>query len=91
MTARKYIKQQEEILYTLEEAEKILYERKKKLHKKKLRTMLYYAKQKISGIVFIIIGIILPFVFNGDISASIFCIPTGIWLIFTKKEVMEFK
>lgn len=52
---------------------------------------LYYLKQKASGMILITIGMIAPFILDGDITASVFIIPIGICLSFTKEKVMCFK
>lgn len=50
----------------------------------------YYIKQKLSGLILAIIGIIIPFVMDGDATASIIILPLGLYLLFTKEKVMDF-
>lgn len=51
---------------------------------------IYYIKQKLSGLILAIIGIIIPFVMDGDATASILILPLGLYLLFTKEKVMQF-
>ena len=67
-------------LYTLDEAEKIINRRR-----------LYFLKQRVCGLLMMVIGIICPIVFDGDASVSLFAIPLGIGLIVTKHQVMSFR
>ena len=67
-------------LYTLEEAEKIINKRR-----------LYFLKQKLCGILMMVIGIICPIVFEGDATFSLLAVPIGIGLMVTKQRVMSFK
>lgn len=61
-------------------------------HMNKKRTeRLYYIKQRISGFVLLAIGVAAPFVLDGDGTASILLVPLGIYLLFTKEKIMEFK
>lgn len=76
--------------YTLEDARKIIrYEDKRKTERKK-ETALYYLKQKTAGIIMAAIGIAIPFIMDGDATASLICVPLGLWLLFTKERVMTF-
>ena len=45
-------------------------------------------KQKIMGLIMIIISIILPIVLDGDATSSVIIILIGIWLFFTKDCVL---
>lgn len=45
-------------------------------------------KQKISGILMLVIGILIPIWFDGDATISLFAIPLGIYLLFTKKHII---
>ena len=49
---------------------------------------LYYMKQRFWGIIMVIIGIIIPFIFDGDITFSFAVLPLGIFLLLTKEKVM---
>ena len=51
----------------------------------------YYIKQKLSGLVMVAIGILIPFVCDGDATTSLLALPMGLYLLFTKEKVMDFK
>lgn len=51
---------------------------------------LYYIKQKLSGLSMIVIGIIIPFLLDGDATFSLIALPLGIGLLVTKQRVMNF-
>ena len=86
-----------EKLYTLEEAKKIIEEenrqkavkRAERKARKRAETI-YYIKQKLSGLTMATIGIITPILLDGDCTFSLFALPVGIWLLFTKEKVMMF-
>lgn len=68
-----------DFLYTLEEA-------KEELRKE----FLYYLRQKIYGLLLIIISIAAPVLVEpGAILFSIIVSPLGIYLIFTKKKIIR--
>ena len=50
----------------------------------------YYIKQKLSGLIMVAVGIITPILLDGDATFSLFALPVGIWLLFTKEKVMIF-
>lgn len=82
-----------ETVYTYEEWLKE-YNRRKRLETKrriKHRTeRLYYMKQRLLGVIMATIGIVMPFILNGDITFSLFALPLGIFLMLTKEKVMIF-
>ena len=86
-----------EKLYTLEEAKQIIKEenrqkavkRAERKARKRAETI-YYIKQKLSGLTMATIGIITPILLDGDCTFSLFALPVGIWLLFTKEKVMMF-
>lgn len=51
---------------------------------------LYYMKQKLSGVIMVVIGIITPFVCDGDATFSLVALPLGIFLLITREKVMVF-
>lgn len=51
---------------------------------------LYYMKQHISGIIMATIGIVTPFILDGDATFSLVAFPLGIFLLLTKEKVMTF-
>lgn len=57
--------------------------------KRKAETI-YYIKQKLSGLTLAVVGIITPFICDGDATFSLIALPLGIWLLFTKEKVMMF-
>ena len=83
--------------YTFDQARQIISEenRQKAIRmaerkaRKKAETI-YYIKQKLSGLTMASIGIITPILFDGDCTFSLFALPVGIWLLFTKEKVMMF-
>lgn len=83
--------------YTLDQARQIIAEenRQKAIRRvvrktRKKAEITYYIKQKLSGLALVSIGIIIPFVNDGDATASLIILPLGIWLLFTKEKVMIF-
>lgn len=79
-----------ETVYTYEEWLKE-YNRRELKRKIRQRTeRLYYMKQRISGAVMAAIGIVTPFVCDGDVTFSIVALPLGIFLILTREKVMMF-
>lgn len=78
--------------YTLDQAREILKEesrikrqeqRKRELRRRK--KALYYLKQKTMGMILIIISIIIPIIEN-DATASVFILPIGLSMLFTKEK-----
>lgn len=67
-------------LYTLDEAEKIINRRR-----------LYFMKQKLCGLLMLVIGIICPIVFDGDATFSLLAVPLGVFLLVTRQRVMSFR
>ena len=66
----------------------------KRIHTQKARKRkaecTYYIKQKLSGLTMAAIGIITPILLDGDCTFSLFALPVGIWLLFTREKVMMF-
>lgn len=70
--------------YTLSEAKRIINaERQAKREK-----ILYYAKQKLLGILAIGISIASPLLLDGDATISLIMLPLGIYMLFTKEKVI---
>lgn len=63
-----------------------------RIHKQKARKRkaerTYYIKQKLSGLTMAAVGIITPFICDGDATFSLIALPLGIWLLFTKEKAM---
>lgn len=51
---------------------------------------LYYLKQKLSGAIMAAIGIVMPFILDGDATFSLVALPLGIFLLLTREKVMIF-
>lgn len=54
------------------------------------RKIMYFLKQKLCGLVMAGLGILIPFLLDGDATASVLIIPFGLFLVFTRQRVMEF-
>ena len=80
-----------ETLYTLEDAERVLKRRYKVIMNAKRRITIYFLKQRLCGLLLIIIGIICPIVCDGDATFSLLVIPLGVFLLLTKHRVMSFR
>lgn len=79
-----------ETVYTYEEWIKEYNRREAKRRIRQRTEHLYYIKQRISGAIIAVIGIVTPFVLDGDATASLFALPLGIFLLLTKRKVMTF-
>lgn len=79
-----------ETVYTYEEWLKEYNRRESKRRTRQRTEHLYYMKQRISGAVMAAIGIITPFLLDGDATVSLFALPLGIFLMLTKEKVMTF-
>lgn len=67
------------------------YNRRESKRRTRQRTEpLYYIKQRLSGLIMAAIGIITPFVCDGDATVSLFALPLGIFLLLTREKVMVF-
>ena len=56
--------------------------------KAKRENMLYYAKQKLIGLLTIGFSIASPLLLGGDATISVFMLPLGIHMIITKEKVV---
>ena len=89
MAARKYEEaefESVETVMTFKEWEKIHYQQLEEWKEE----MLYYVKQKLIGLLFVLIGIIIPFFADGEVTASVLFLPLGVYLLFTKEKIMDF-
>jgi hypothetical protein len=50
----------------------------------------YYIKQKLIGLLMLTIGVIMPIIDNGDATFSLLALPLGVYLVATRKRVMDF-
>ena len=79
-----------EIVYTYDEWLKE-YNRRETQRRIRQRTEhLYYMKQRLSGVIMVAIGIVMPVVLDGDVTVSLVALPLGIFLLMTKEKVMTF-
>lgn len=79
-----------ETVYTYEEWLKE-YNRRETKRKIRQRTEhLYYMRQRLSGAIMATIGIVTPFVLDGDATVSLVTLPLGIFLMMTQEKVMTF-
>ena len=79
-----------ETVYTYEEWLKEYNRRETKRRIKQRTEHLFYMKQRLVGVMMAAIGIILPFVLDGDATFSFVAFPLGIFLLLTKEKVMTF-
>lgn len=79
-----------ETVYTYEEWLKEYNRRETKRRIRQRTERLYYMKQRISGAIMAAVGIVVPFLLDGDATASLFALPLGIFLLLTKEKVMTF-
>lgn len=79
-----------ETVYTYDEWLKEYNRRKAKQRIKQRAEHLYYMKQRLSGAIMATIGIVTPFVLDGDATLSLFMLPLGIFLLLTLEKVMTF-
>lgn len=70
--------------YTLREARRIINAERQA----KKEALLYYAKQKLLGILAIGISIASPLLLDGDATVSVIMLPLGLYLLFTKEKVI---
>lgn len=77
-----------ETVYTYEEWLKEYNRRKSRKLIRQRTEHLHYIKQKFFGVVITCFGIITPFLLSGDGTLSIFLLPFGIFLIFTKEKAI---
>lgn len=79
-----------ETVYTYEEWLKEYNRRETKRRIRQRTEHLYYMKQRLSGAIMSAIGIVTPFVLNGDATFSLVALPLGIFLLLTKEKIMIF-
>lgn len=79
-----------ETVYTYEEWLKEYNRRETKRRIRQRTEHLYYMKQRLSGAVMVAMGVVMPFVLNGDATFSIVALPLGIFLMLTREKVITF-
>ena len=70
--------------YTLREARHIINAERQA----KRENILYYAKQKLLGLLAIAASIASPLLLDGDATISVIMLPLGIYILFTKEKVI---
>ena len=71
--------------YALREAKRIINAE----CKVKRESLLYKAKQKLIGLLAIGVSIASPLLLDGDATISVITLPLGLYLLFTKKKVIN--
>lgn len=79
-----------ETVYTYEEWLKEYNRRKTKRRIRQHTEQLYYMKQRLSGAIMATIGIVTPFILDGDATFSLVALPLGIFLLLTREKIMTF-
>ena len=79
-----------ETVYTYEEWLKEYNRQETKRRIRQRTEHLYYMKQRLSGAIMAAIGIVTPFVLDGDVTFSLIVLPLGIFLLLTREKVMIF-
>lgn len=79
-----------ETVYTYEEWLKEYNRRETKRRIRQRTEQLYYMKQRLSGVIMTVIGIVTPFLLDGDATFSLVALPLGIFLMMTREKVMTF-
>lgn len=79
-----------ETVYTYEEWLREYNRRETKRRLLQRTEHLYYMKQRLSGTIMTVIGLISPFILDGDATISLFVLPFGIFLLLTREKVITF-
>lgn len=79
-----------ETVYTYEEWLKEYNRMETKRRIRQRTERLYYMKQRISGAIMAAIGIVSPFILDGDATFSLVALPLGVFLLLTQEKVMVF-
>lgn len=79
-----------EKVYTYEEWLKEYNRRETKRRIRQRTEHLYFIKQRLSGAIMAVIGIVAPFLLDGNATFSLVVLPLGIFLLLTKEKVMTF-
>ncbi len=79
-----------ETVYTYEDWLKEYNRREIKRRTRQRTEHLYYMKQRFTGLIMAVIGIITPLLLDGDATVSLFALPLGVFLMLTKERVMIF-
>lgn len=79
-----------ETVYTYKEWLKEYNRRQNERRIRQRTECLYYIKKRLAGLVMVASGTVIPFIFEGDITFSLFALPLGIFLVLTREKVMAF-
>ncbi|MBD5534536.1 MAG: hypothetical protein HDQ99_02530 [Lachnospiraceae bacterium] len=82
-----------EVIETVYTYDEWLKEYKRREAKRKTRQRMEHfncMEQRIYGVIMVAIGIVSPFLLNGEAGFSVFCLPVGIFLLSTKERVVTF-
>lgn len=79
-----------ETVYTYDEWLREYNRRETKRRIQQRTELLYYMKQRLTGLIMVGIGIVTPFILDGDATSSLFMLPLGIFLMMTREKVMTF-
>lgn len=80
-----------EPLYTLTEAEKIIDLQRTRRKRTKARMGIYFIKQKLCGVIMIVLGCSIFVIDSTAGMAAIICIVIGIGLVVTRQMMMTFR
>ena len=72
----------------MEDNELMTYSEFKRYESMRKKERWYFIKQKLCGLAMLIIGIAIPILLDGDATVSLFAVPLGLYLIFTRNKVM---
>ena len=79
-----------ETVYTYDEWFREYHRRETKRKIRQRTERLYYIKQRLSGLARATIGVIVPFLLDGDATVSLFALPLGIFLMLTREKILTF-
>ena len=80
-----------EPLYTLTEAEKIIDLQRARRNRTRTRMRVYFIKQKLCGVIMIVLGCSIFVIDSTAGMAAIICIVIGIGLVVTRQMMMTFR
>lgn len=80
-----------EPLYTLTEAEKIIDLQRSRRSKNQRQVSICFIKQRLCGVLLIVLGCVVAVIDNTAGMAAIVCIVIGIGLVITRQIVMMFR
>lgn len=78
------------ILYTYEDAISLYQRREAQKKVKRKAERIYYMKQKLAGLAMLSIGIVIPFLLEGEATLSLVIVLIGLYLMITSEKIMKF-